>query len=103
MRQIIRSLLPESAQEVISYSMPCYKFHGFLVYFGGAKEHVALYPANSTMIGEMKDELKDYKTSKGTIRFSLDKPLPVELITKIVQRRMAENIAADIAKHEKKK
>ena len=91
-RQIIQSVAPD-ALEIISYGMPAFKAHGrMLVYFAGFKNHCSLFPANAGLIEEMKDELKNYKTSKGTIQFELDKPLPIALIKKIVKIRVKENI-----------
>jgi uncharacterized protein YdhG (YjbR/CyaY superfamily) len=91
-RQIIQSVAPD-ALEIISYGMPAFKAHGrMLVYFAGFKNHCSLFPANAGLIEEMKDELKNYKTSKGTIQFELNKPLPIALIKKIVKIRAKENL-----------
>ena len=92
MRRIIKTTVPE-AEEVISYGMPAYRYHGMLVYFAGFKNHYSLFPGNASMIAEMAEELKGYKTSKGTIQFALDKPMPVTLIKKIVKARMKENLS----------
>jgi uncharacterized protein YdhG (YjbR/CyaY superfamily) len=92
MRQIIKATAP-GAEEVISYGMPAFRFHGMLVYFAGFKNHYSLFPANASLIATMAEELKGYKTSKGTIQFSLDKPVPVALIKKIVKTRMMENLS----------
>ena len=91
MRQVIKATAPDAA-EVISYGMPAYRYHGMLVYFAGFKNHYSLFPGNASMIAEMADELKGYKTSKGTIQFAPDKPMPVTLIKKIVKARMKENL-----------
>jgi uncharacterized protein YdhG (YjbR/CyaY superfamily) len=92
MRQVIKTVAPD-AEEVISYGMPAYRYHGMLVYFAGFKNHYSLFPGNASLIAEMAEDLKGYKTSKGTIQFSPDKPLPVGLIKKIVKIRMKENLA----------
>ena len=92
MRQVIKATAPDAA-EVISYGMPAYRYHGMLVYFAGFKNHYSLFPSNASMIAEMAEELKGYKTSKGTIQFALDKPMPVTLIKKIVKARMKENLS----------
>lgn len=92
MRQVIKATAPDAA-EVISYGMPAYRYHGMLVYFAGFKNHYSLFPGNASMIAEMADELKGYKTSKGTIQFAPDKPMPVTLIKKIVKARMKENLS----------
>jgi len=92
LRQVIKTSAPD-AEEVISYGMPAYRYHGMLVYFAGFKNHYSLFPGNASMIAEMAEELKGYKTSKGTIQFALDKPMPVTLIKKIVKARMKENLS----------
>jgi len=91
LRQVIKTSAPD-AEEVISYGMPAYRYHGMLVYFAGFKNHYSLFPANASIIAEMAEELKGYKTSKGTIQFALDNPMPVTLIKKIVKARMKENL-----------
>ncbi len=91
MRQLIKTTAPD-AEEFISYGMPAYRYHGMLLYFAGFKNHYSLFPGNASLIGDMAEELKGYKTSKGTIQFSLDKQLPVALVRKIVKIRMKENL-----------
>lgn len=88
-RKAIKETAPK-AEEGISYGMPGYKLNGVLVYFGGFKNHCSLFPAGSS-IKEFSSELKEYKTSRGTIQFPLEKPVPVTLIKKIVKARMKEN------------
>ena len=100
LRQIIKEIVPE-AEEVISYQMPAFKQNGVLVWYAGYKKHVGFYPS-SKPIEVFKNELMDYKTSKGAIQFPLDKPLPVALITKIVQFKIQENITKLLAKTKKK-
>ncbi len=97
LRQTIKSVVPE-AEEVISYNMPAFKYNGMLVYFSAFKNHCSLFPANSSLIAKMKSELKSFKTSKGTIQFTTDKPLPVALVKEIVRARMKENLAKARAK-----
>jgi uncharacterized protein YdhG (YjbR/CyaY superfamily) len=92
-RSIIRKNAPR-AVEVTSYGMPAYKLNGILVYFAGWKNHVAIYPYPSAM-KKFNTELKKYKTSKSTIRFPLDKKLPIKLITDIVKFRVSENLKKD--------
>lgn len=89
MRAAIKKAAPK-AKEGISYGMPVYKLNGPLVYFGGFKKHVSLFalPAAQRVF---KKELAAYNTSKGTVQFQLDKPLPLRLITKIVRYRVKEN------------
>ena len=100
LRQIIKEIAPE-AEESISYQMPAFKLNGMLVWYAGYKKHVGFYPS-SKPIQVFKDELTDYKTSKGAIQFPLNKPLPVELITKIVKFKIDENLAKSFTKAKKK-
>lgn len=89
-RAIIRAALPGAA-EVISYGVPTYKLGGrSVVHFGAAKKHCALYGA---AMEQFADELKGYDTSKGTVRFPLDQPLPAELVQRLVQARLAQHQA----------
>lgn len=89
LRQTIRKAAPE-AEEVISYNMPAYKQFGALVYFAGYKGHIGFYPVSSA-IKEFEKELSVYEGSKGTVRFPLDKPLPLKLITRMVKYRIKQN------------
>ena len=88
LRQTIKAAAPE-AEEVISYMMPAYKQNGVLVYFGGYNTHIGFYPTSSG-IEAFKKELSAYDSSKGTVRFPVDKPLPLGLIRKIVKFRLME-------------
>jgi len=96
LRKVIKSVAPH-AEEVISYGMPAFKYHGMLVYFAAFKNHCSFFPGSSQII-KLYDELKPFKTAKGTIQFTADKPLPVALVRKIVKARMEENEARQIAK-----
>lgn len=93
MRSIIKNAIGGKPEEKISYSMAAFDMDGIVVWFGGFKNHVSLFPKASG-IAAFKDQLGNYKTSKGAIQFPLDQPLPAELITRIVQHRLAENEAA---------
>lgn len=78
------------AEECISYQMPGFRLDGrMLVWFGAGASHCAFYPGG--IVAEFKDELEDYETSKGTIRFQPDKPLPATLVRKLVKARIAKN------------
>ncbi len=105
LRQIIKKAAPE-AEEVISYQMPAFKFHGMLVYYAAFKNHYSLFPMTKTL-EVFKENLKGYETTKGTIHFSYGKPLPVKLIKEIVQFRVKENMVKkqfkELAKHKKPK
>lgn len=102
LRQTIRKAAPK-AEELISYGMPAFRYHGMLVYFAGFKDHCSFFPGNASLINEMKDELKGFKTSKGTIRFSVDNPLPASLVTKMVKARVKQNLEKEKAKQAKAK
>lgn len=89
-RGVIRKALPGS-EEVISYKMPGYKQDGEIVlYFAGWKEHYSLYPAGDAFVAALKGQLAPYKVNKGTIRFPLLEPVPVELIGRIAKLRAKE-------------
>ena len=90
MRTIIHKAAPK-AEEAMAYGIPTFKLNGNLVHFGGYKSHIGFYPAPSG-IEAFKKELAKYEGSKGTIRFPLDKPLPVTLITQVVKFRVAKNL-----------
>lgn len=91
MREAIRKHAPD-AEESISYGMPAYKLCGKpLVYFGGFKEHIGFY-ATPTGHKEFKKELAGYKSGKGSVQFPIDKPLPLDLIAKIVRFRVEQNM-----------
>jgi uncharacterized protein YdhG (YjbR/CyaY superfamily) len=90
-RATIRSVVPAEATEAMNYGMPTFKYKGPLVGFAAFPNHCGLYPMNPSVIEAFKEELKGYQTSKGTIRFPLDKPLPAALVKKVVKARMAQN------------
>lgn len=90
MRQTVKKAAPE-AEEVISYGMPAFRQNGRLVYFAAHTKHLGFYPM-TTAITAFKEELSDYKGAKGSVQFLFDQPLPVELITKMVQFRVTENL-----------
>ena len=89
LRAIIKSAAPK-AEEKISYGMPYYSYKGRLAYFRLSKAHIGLY-VPTPVIEEHKEELKDYETSTATVRFPLDKKLPVTLIKKLVKSRIKKN------------
>lgn len=99
LRIIIRSEIPE-AQEVISYGIPTFKFYGMLVSFAAFKNHCSLFPGHT--VAEFEKQLSGYKTSKGTIQFLPEDPLPESLVRAIVRRRSQENRQAYEAKNVKK-
>ena len=90
LRKAIRAAAPK-AEECISYQTPAFRQNGMLVGFGAAAKHCAFYVMSGSTLEAHKDELKDYDTSKGTIRFQSDQPLPAALVRKVVKARIAEN------------
>jgi uncharacterized protein YdhG (YjbR/CyaY superfamily) len=91
LRKTIRAAAPK-AEECISYGLAAFRLDGKpLVAFGATVNHCAFYPMSSSTVAAHKDELKDFDTSKGTVRFQADKPLPVALVRKPVKARIAEN------------
>ncbi len=96
LRSLIKKAAPK-AEEMISYGMPGYKLHGMLVYFAAAKAHFGFY-AMPGAIKAFADKLNAYETSKGTIRFPLDKPLPKKLITDIIKFRVQQNLQKELLK-----
>jgi uncharacterized protein YdhG (YjbR/CyaY superfamily) len=101
LRQTIRKAAPD-AEEVISYQMPAFKFHGMLVYFAAFKNHISFFPTSSG-VQAFKDRLASFQTSKGTIKFPLDKPIPLKLVSDIVKFRMKENLDKKVLKEMVKK
>lgn len=99
-RTVIKEAAPE-AEEKISYQMPTFALHGNLVHFAAFKKHIGFYPAPRG-IEAFREELSVYKGAKGSVQFPLDQPLPFELISRIVQFRVAENIKKAEAKLKKK-
>lgn len=88
-RRAVQAAAP-TARECISYGLPAFELGKKLVAFGAAAKHCAFYPMSGSVISQLTDELTRFETSKGTIRFQPDKPLPLALIRKIVKLRMAE-------------
>lgn len=89
-RATIKKAAPE-AKETISYAIPTFKLNGNLVHFAAFKNHIGFYPAPSGNEA-FKKELSIYKGGKGTVQFPIDKPIPLNLITKIVKFRVKENL-----------
>ena len=90
LRSTIRLPTPD-ATEVISYNMPAFRLGGrFLVSYEAFKHHYSLFPWSEGMVEELGDEIKPYAVGKGTIRFAADKPIPLDLVTRIVAIRNRE-------------
>ncbi|GHU92815.1 hypothetical protein FACS189479_02790 [Spirochaetia bacterium] len=98
-RNFIKNEAPD-ATEKISYGMPTFYQNGNLVHFAAFKDHYGFFPSPSG-IDAFEEELAPYRSGKGTLRFSMDKPIPWEIVKKVVQFRIKEN--ADKVKNRKKK
>ena len=89
MRSAIRTALPAEAVETISYRIPAFRYRGVVVWFAAFSDHCSLFPT-AEIIQAFRNDLKDYSTSKGTVHFPLDKPLPLALIRRMVKARVAQ-------------
>jgi len=89
MRTAIRSAVPAETTEAISYGIPAFNYKGPLVWFAAFSNHCSFFPTAS-VIKAFKNDLKGFKTSKGTIHFPVDKPLPAALVKKMVKARLAD-------------
>ena len=90
-RTTIQQAAPD-AKEAIKYGMPTFVLNGNLVHFSAYKNHIGFYPA-PTGIDAFIEELAQYRTGKGTIQFPVDKPIPYDLVTKVVKFRVEENLS----------
>jgi uncharacterized protein YdhG (YjbR/CyaY superfamily) len=90
-RAAIRSVVPSEATEAISYGMPAFKYKGALVWFAAFSDHCSFFPGSGAVVAAFHNELKNFQTSKGTIRFPVDQPLSAGLVKKMVKARIAEN------------
>jgi len=90
MRQTIRECAP-GAEETISYQIPTFKLNGNLVYFAAFKDHISFFPTSSGREA-FKKELSMYKGGRGTVQFPMDKPIPYNLVQKIVKYRVKESL-----------
>lgn len=90
-RATIRSVVPAETTECLSYGIPAFRYKGALVAYAAFKNHCSFFPMQASLIDEMQEELKGYRTSKGTLQFDVDKPLPTALVKKMVKARIAEN------------
>ena len=91
-RKTIKAAAPEAA-ELISYGIPAYKHHGMLVYIAAFKNHCSLFGVGAALMKTHQKALAPYKMSKGTIQFTVDKPLPTALVRQLVKARVAQNEA----------
>jgi len=98
-RAAIRKAAPD-AEEKISYQIPTFFLEGNLVHFAAYRNHIGFYPG-AAGIEKFKSELSSYETAKGTVRFSLDRPIPFDLIERMVKYRVKENLDAAGARRKK--
>ena len=91
MRALIRSAAPKETTEVLSYGIPTFRYKRGLVALAAFKDHCSFFPMGSSVLDEFKDELTNFRVSKGTLHFPLDAPLPAALVKKIVKARITQN------------
>jgi uncharacterized protein YdhG (YjbR/CyaY superfamily) len=89
-REVIKSIVPQ-AKETISYAIPTFKLNGNLVHFAAYKNHIGFYPG-AAAIDAFRNEISSYKSSKGAIQFPIHQPMPIDLIKKIVEFRVNQNL-----------
>jgi uncharacterized protein YdhG (YjbR/CyaY superfamily) len=103
LRKTIRAAAP-NAHEQLSYRMPAFKTHGqFLVSYDAFKKHYSLFPASDGVVDGLGDEIKPHLAGRGTIQFKADRPLPLDLIRRIIEIRLGENEARAAARDEKRR
>ena len=90
-RAAIRAAAPKEATETISYGMPAFRYKGALVGYAAFKNHCSFFPMSASLLDEFQADLEGHRTSKGTLQFPMDKPLPAALIKKMVKARVAQN------------
>jgi len=91
MRALIRAAAPKDATEAISYGIPSFQYKVALVWYAAFKKHCSFFPMDHSLEEEFAEDLKKYKTSKGTIQFPVDEPLSKKLVTRIVKARVTLN------------
>ena len=91
MRGVIRSVVPKETTEVISYGMPTFRYKRMLVSLAAFKDHCSFFPLGSSALDAFAQEVKEFRASKGTLHFPVDKPMPTALVKKIVKARLAQN------------
>jgi uncharacterized protein YdhG (YjbR/CyaY superfamily) len=98
LRATIRAAAPKEAIEEISYGMPAFRYKGGLVAYAAFKKHCSFFPMSASLLGDLAEDVKGLRTSKGTLQFPMDKPLPAALVKKMVKARVVENEARAILK-----
>lgn len=89
-RRTVRAVAPD-AEEVISYKMPAFRYHGVLLYYGAFRDHCSLFLGSVVTQRKFSEELKPFETGKGTLQFTPDHPIPSDLLRRMVRARVAEN------------
>ena len=97
LRAVIRSVVPKETTEVISYGIPTFRYKRGLVAFAAFSKHCSFFPLGSSALEPFKEELKEFRVSKGTLHFPMDKPLPDGLVKKIVKARIAQHEGRKLA------
>ncbi len=90
-RAAIRSAAPPDATEAISYGMPAFRYKGALVGYAAFKDHCSFFPMSASLLDDFAEDVKKYRTAKGTLQFPLDKPLSATLVRKLVRARVMQN------------
>jgi uncharacterized protein YdhG (YjbR/CyaY superfamily) len=90
-RAAIRAAAPKDAEECISYGMPAFRYKGALVGYAAFKQHCSFFPMSASMLDDFADDVKSYRTAKGTLQFPQDKPLSAALVKKMVKARVEQN------------
>lgn len=101
LRAAIRAVAPD-ADEIISYGQPTFKQDGHLVAYAAFRKHLSFFPMSSTLIAELAEELQGFKTSTGTVQFTPEKPIPADVVRRMVAKRLAENAEIAAARTRKK-
>ena len=97
-RRAIRAAVPAEASECISYGMPAFRYEGALVGYAAFKDHCSFFPMSASLLDDFPEDVKKYRTAKGTLQFPLDKPLPAALVKKLVRARVVQNQAKAMVK-----
>ncbi len=97
LREIVGAAAPD-AEEVISYRMPAFRHHGILVYYAAFEDHCSFFPGSVRTQRRFASELKPFAVGKGTVHFTPERPLPADLVRRIVKARVAENEAREAGK-----
>jgi uncharacterized protein YdhG (YjbR/CyaY superfamily) len=92
-RAAIRAAVPKDAEECISYGMPAFRYKGALVGYAAFRQHCSFFPMSGAMLDDFADDVKNYRTAKGTLQFPQDKPLSAALVKKMVKARVVQNEA----------